>query len=148
MDIVNHANNHAFDYGAVGWRSTRDALTRAKVEATGAPGELDGHPAPRHKVAFLGFCTYSWTNAMGDDAAVRARVQSAAGRPTSWSRSCTPGAEGADKQHVPRGPESAFGEYRGNSRALRARRRSTRAPTSCSARARTSCAGWSSTRTA
>ena len=26
------------------------------------------------------------------------------------------GAEGADKTHVPRGPESAFGEYRGDSR--------------------------------
>src|SRR6185503_13063686 len=34
VDIVNHANNHAFDYGAVGWRSTRDELTKAKVEAT------------------------------------------------------------------------------------------------------------------
>src|SRR3954466_2399947 len=40
VDIVNHANNHAFDYGAVGWRSTRDVLKRVKVAATGAPGEL------------------------------------------------------------------------------------------------------------
>src|SRR3954452_20584099 len=40
VDIVNHANNHAFDYGALGWRPTRDALAKVKVKATGAPGEI------------------------------------------------------------------------------------------------------------
>ena len=30
VDIVNHANNHAFDYGALGWRSTRDALAEGQ----------------------------------------------------------------------------------------------------------------------
>ena len=67
-------------------------------------------------MAFLGFSTYSWTNPMGDDAAVRARVQSAVGQADIVVVFLHAGAEGADKQHVPRGPESAFGEYRGNSR--------------------------------
>jgi len=116
VDIVNHANNHAFDYGPVGWRSTRDALTRAKVSSTGAPGEVEIISRNGTKVAFLGFSTYSWTNAMSDDAGVRARVQSAAAQADIVVAFLHAGAEGAGKQHVPRGPESAFGEYRGDSR--------------------------------
>ncbi|MDA0165616.1 CapA family protein [Solirubrobacter ginsenosidimutans] len=116
VDIVNHANNHAFDYGALGWRSTRDALSKAKVEATGAPGELKILSRNGTRVAFLGFSTYAWTNAMGDDAAVAARVKSAAEQADIVVAFLHAGAEGADKQHVPRGPERAFGEFRGDSR--------------------------------
>ena len=116
VDIVNHANNHAFDYGAVGWRSTREALARAKVAATGAPGEVEVIQRNGTRVAFLGFSTYSWTNAMGEDAVVRARVENAAGQADVVVAFLHAGAEGADRQHVPRGPESAFGEYRGDSR--------------------------------
>jgi hypothetical protein len=116
VDIVNHANNHAFDYGALGWRSTRDALTKAKVAATGAPGELKIVSRNGTKVAFLGFSTYSWTNAMNDDAAVRARITSAASQADIVVAFLHAGAEGADKQHVPRGAEQAFGEFRGDSR--------------------------------
>jgi hypothetical protein len=116
VDIVNHANNHAFDYGAVGWRSTRDALEHAKVSATGAPGEVEIIQRNGTRVAFLGFSTYSWTNPMNDDAGVRARVQSAAGQADLVVAFLHAGAEGANKQHVPRGPETAFGEYRGDSR--------------------------------
>jgi capsule synthesis protein PGA_cap len=116
VDIVNHANNHAFDYGALGWRSTRDALTKAKVAATGAPGELKIISRNGTKVAFLGFSTYSWTNPMADDAAVRARITSAAGQADIVVAFLHAGAEGADRQHVPRGAEQAFGEFRGDSR--------------------------------
>jgi hypothetical protein len=116
VDIVNHANNHAFDYGALGWRSTRDALAKAKVGATGAPGELKIIRRNGTRVAFLGFSTYGWTNPMGDDAAVRARIESAAGQADIVVAFLHAGAEGADKQHVPRGPEHAFGELRGDSR--------------------------------
>ena len=116
MDIVNHANNHAFDYGALGWRSTRDALKRAKVDATGAPGEVVVLRRNGTRVAFAGFSTYPWSNAMGDDAAVRARIRSAAKQAEIVVAFLHAGAEGADKTHVPRGPEHAFGEYRGDSR--------------------------------
>jgi hypothetical protein len=116
VDIVNHANNHAFDFGAVGWRATRDALTKAHVQATGAPGELKIIQRRGTRVAFLGFSTYSWSNPMGDDVAVRARIQSAAKQADIVVAFLHAGAEGADKQHVPRGPESAFGEFRGDSR--------------------------------
>ena len=42
------------------------------------------------------------------------------------------GAEGADKTHVPRGPERAFGEVPRRHAATSRGRRSTPAPTSCS----------------
>jgi len=37
VDVVNLANNHAYDFGPTGYRSTRAALGRAGVRATGAP---------------------------------------------------------------------------------------------------------------
>jgi hypothetical protein len=116
VDIVNHANNHAWDYGALGWRSTRDALAKVKVAATGAPGEIKIISRNGTKVAFAGFSTYRWTNPMNDDARVRALIQEASGQADVVVAFLHAGAEGADKQHVPRGPESAFGEYRGDSR--------------------------------
>jgi len=116
VDVVNHANNHAFDYGAIGWRASRDALKRAKVRATGAPGEIVTVTKKGTKVAFVGFSTYTWSNSMGDFAAVRARIQSAADQADIVVAFFHAGAEGADKTHVPNGPETAFGEYRGDSR--------------------------------
>ena len=116
VDVVNHANNHAFDYGPVGWRSSRDALERAKVGATGAPGEILTLRRRGVRVAFTGFSTYRWSNPMGDVARVRALIRRAAGQADIVVAFLHAGAEGADKTRVPRGPESAFGEYRGDSR--------------------------------
>jgi poly-gamma-glutamate capsule biosynthesis protein CapA/YwtB (metallophosphatase superfamily) len=116
VDIVNHANNHAFDYGPLGWRSSRDALAKARVDATGAPGEIVILRRNDTKVAFAGFSTYRWTNAMADDARVRGLIERAASRADVVVAFLHAGAEGADKIHVPRGAEHAFGEYRGDSR--------------------------------
>ena len=116
VDVVNHANNHAWDYGALGWRSSRDAFQRAKVGATGAPAEIVTVTKKGTKVAFAGFSTYSWSNQMGDEAKVRALIQRAARGADVVVVFFHAGAEGADKSHVPNGPESAFGEYRGDSR--------------------------------
>ena len=57
VDAVNHANNDAWDYGALGWRSTRDALKAAKVTATGAPGELALIRRNSTRFALAGFST-------------------------------------------------------------------------------------------
>jgi hypothetical protein len=116
VDVVNHANNHAWDYGAVGWRSSRDALKRAKVDATGAPGEIVTVTKKGTKVAFAGFSTYPWSNPMGDEAKVRALIRRAARNADVVVAIFHAGAEGAGKSRTPRGPESAFGEYRGDSR--------------------------------
>jgi poly-gamma-glutamate capsule biosynthesis protein CapA/YwtB (metallophosphatase superfamily) len=116
VDIVNHANNHAFDFGPLGWRASRDALKAAKVAATGAPGEITVVKRGDTTFAFAGFSTYSWTSRMDDDAKVRVIVEAAAKQADVVVAFFHAGAEGADQAHVPRGPESAFGEFRGNSR--------------------------------
>src|SRR3954470_3477126 len=55
IDIVNQANNHAFDFGAVGWHATAAALAAAHVRVTGAPGEIELLRSRENRVAFVGF---------------------------------------------------------------------------------------------
>jgi hypothetical protein len=112
VDIVNQANNHAFDFGAAGLTASRAALRAARVGVTGGPDEI----VTVRNVAFVGFSTYPWSAPMGNDAAVSGLVRRAATQADVVVAFFHAGAEGADKTHVPRGPESAFGEFRGDSR--------------------------------
>jgi hypothetical protein len=112
IDVVNHANNHAYDYGPAGWASTRTALRAARVRVTGGPDEI----VVARNVAFVGFSTYPWSASMADDAAVAQLVRRAASRADVVVAFFHAGAEGADQTRVPQGPESAFGEFRGDSR--------------------------------
>jgi poly-gamma-glutamate capsule biosynthesis protein CapA/YwtB (metallophosphatase superfamily) len=112
IDVVNQANNHAFDFGPAGWQATRDALRSGGVRFTGAPREV----TVVRRVAFVGFSTYPWSGAMSDDAAVRATVRAAARRARIVVALFHAGAEGAGALHVPFGHERAFGEDRGDSR--------------------------------
>ncbi len=116
VDIVNTANNHAFDYGPLGWRGTRDALAAAKVDAVGAPGEIAVLERAGTRIAFVGFSTYPWSSPMSDDAAVRTLVRAAGAQADVVVCFLHAGAEGAEQTHVPDGAEEAFGEDRGDSR--------------------------------
>ena len=116
VDIVNLANNHAFDFGATGFRSTRAALARAKVRATGSPGEIQVLRAGGRRIAFVGFSSYAWSASINDFAGVGALVRRAARRADLVVAFFHGGAEGAGKVHVPHGYETAFGENRGNLR--------------------------------
>jgi len=116
VDVVNHANNHAYDYGAAGWAATRAALAAAKVRVTGGPAELTTVRRGGRTVAFVGFSTYPWSAPMADDAAVGALVRRASAAADVVVVFFHAGAEGASATHVPTGPETAFGEFRGDSR--------------------------------
>jgi hypothetical protein len=116
VDAVNLANNHAFDFGAVGYRSTRAALDRAGVRATGAPGEIRVLSADGVKVAFVGFSSYAWSASINDDRQVDSLVREAARKADLVVAFFHGGAEGAGELHVPRGREHAFGEDRGDLR--------------------------------
>jgi hypothetical protein len=115
VDVVNTANNHAWDFGALGWHATRDALTSARVAAAGAPGEIAVLRRNGTKVAFVGFSTYPWTNSMNAPADM---IRAAAKKADIVVAFLHAGAEGAAEDHVPRGREHAFGEDRGDSRAF------------------------------
>lgn len=118
VDIVNLANNHAFDYGAVGLGQTITALRRHRVRVTGRPGEITVLPVEGAKVAFVGFAAYPWASSITDLAGVRALIRRAATRANIVVAFMHAGAEGADKSHTPVGGEVAFGEQRGDSRAF------------------------------
>jgi Bacterial capsule synthesis protein PGA_cap len=116
VDIVNLANNHAFDFGTAGYRGTRAALDRADVSATGAPGEIRVLRAGGERVAFVGFSSYPWSAPLNDDRQVASLVRRAARRADLVVAFFHGGAEGSGRLHVPRGHEHAFGEDRGNLR--------------------------------
>lgn len=116
VDIVNQANNHAFDFGAAGSRSTRAALAAAGVRVTGGPSEVAVLSAGATRVAFVGFSTYLWSPSMSDPGQVAGLVREAGRRADRVVALFHGGAEGADKLHVPYGSERAFGEDRGDSR--------------------------------
>jgi hypothetical protein len=118
VDIVNLANNHAFDFGAIGMGQTITALRRHKVAVTGRPGEITVLPVDGAKVAFVGFAAYPRASSITDLAGVTALVRRAASRANIVVAFMHIGAEGADRTHTPPGAEEAFGEQRGDSRAF------------------------------
>jgi len=118
FDAVNLANNHAWDYGAAGQAQTTTALRRARVAATGRPGEITVVRRRGLRIALVGFAAYPWANPIGDLGGARALVRRAAARADLVVVAMHAGAEGADQTHVPRGTEMAFGENRGDSRAF------------------------------
>jgi Bacterial capsule synthesis protein PGA_cap len=118
VDIVNLANNHAFDFGPAGYRGTRAALHRADVRATGAPGQIRVLRAGQTRVAFVGFSSYPWSAPLNDPAGVTRLVRAAGRRAEIVVALFHGGAEGADKLRVPYRREFAFGENRGHLRAF------------------------------
>jgi poly-gamma-glutamate capsule biosynthesis protein CapA/YwtB (metallophosphatase superfamily) len=116
VDIVNLANNHAFDFGPAGYRGTRAALDRARVRATGAPGEIRVLRADGVKVAFVGFSSYPWSAPLNDPGRMTRLVRAAGRRADIAVVFFHGGAEGSDKLRVPYRREYAFGEDRGHLR--------------------------------
>ncbi len=118
VDVVNLANNHAYDHGAEGQRQTLEALSAAGVPATGLPGHVEVVRTGGVRVAFVGFAPYPWAPPLGDVAAVRALVAQAAAQAEVVVALMHAGAEGADQVHTPIGVEHAYGEDRGDTRAF------------------------------
>lgn len=115
VDVANLANNHAYDFGPVGYASTRRALERAGVEPTGGPSEVRILKRDGTRIAFVGFSPYRHSAPLNDPAPL---VRRAARRAPIVVVLFHGGAEGADRTHTPRGREFAFGEDRGNLRAF------------------------------
>jgi hypothetical protein len=118
VDAVNLANNHAWDFGALGMGQTVRALSAVKVAYTGRPGEIRYLTVGQSRVALLGFSAYPWTSPIRDLVAVHKLVAEAAARANVVIVFMHGGAEGAGQTRVPLGEEEAFGELRGNLRAF------------------------------
>jgi hypothetical protein len=118
VDVVNLANNHAFDFGATGQAQTIGALAGAGIAYTGRPGEIRVLRLPHTRVAFVGFSAYPWSAPIGDLGAVRVLVGAAARQANVVVAFVHAGAEGSGQIHTPNHDEIAFGENRGNPRAF------------------------------
>jgi hypothetical protein len=118
IDVVNQANNHAFDFGAVGRSDTIAALAKAKVGRTGGPGQIVVVARNGIRVAFVGFSSYTWTAPLNRYATVRALVRKARARADVVVVALHGGAEGAGAAHVPHGHEYYLGEDRGDLRTF------------------------------
>jgi poly-gamma-glutamate capsule biosynthesis protein CapA/YwtB (metallophosphatase superfamily) len=118
FDIVNMANNHAYDFGAVGRAQTVAALTRVKVASTGAPGQITLLESHGTRVAFLGFAPYPWASRLDRIPQAVALVHKATTMADLVVVAIHAGAEGSSATHVPKGTEYFLGENRGDSRAF------------------------------
>jgi hypothetical protein len=118
FDLMNMANNHAFDFGALGRAQTVAALTRAHLGSTGAPNQITVLTRHGTTVAFLGFAPYPWAARLDHIPQAVALVKRAAKLADLVVVAIHAGAEGSDATHVPHGTEFFLGENRGNSRAF------------------------------
>lgn len=118
IDVVNVANNHAFDYGVTGARLTEEALGRYGIRWAGRRGQITNVELPRARVATLGFAAYDWASPIRDLGAVRRLVHQASAGANVVVVFMHAGAEGADRVHTPNRDEEAYGELRGNPRAF------------------------------
>jgi Bacterial capsule synthesis protein PGA_cap len=118
FDLMNLANNHAFDYGARGMGQTVRALERRGVAVTGRPGEVRVLRRNGVRVAFAGFAAYRWASPIRDLAAVRSIIAGAARKADVVVALMHAGAEGEVATRVPVGEEVAYGEARGDPRAF------------------------------
>jgi hypothetical protein len=118
VDIVNVANNHAFDFGAVGQQQTISALHKHDLQETGRPGEITVLDVPGAKVAFVGFTAYPWAASITDLFSARQLIRRAARKANLVVVFVHAGAEGADQTHTPIGDEVFLGEDRGDVRAF------------------------------
>ena len=118
FDLLNLANNHAYDFGEEGMAQTIDALRAERLAFTGPPGRITELAIGGASVAVVGFAPYEWANRLDELDAVGALIAEARTRAPIVIAVAHLGAEGADYQHVPEGIEYAFGEDRGDTRGF------------------------------
>ncbi|MDP8909818.1 MAG: CapA family protein [Chloroflexota bacterium] len=118
FDVMNLANNHAYDYGAIGLKETISHLQQYRIDSTGAPNQITLLERNGISIAVLGFAPYSWASRLDDIPAAVALVKRAREAADVIVVTMHAGAEGTDQMRTPTGPEYAFGEARGDTRAF------------------------------
>lgn len=116
--VMSTGNNHSYDFGQAGEEETLQALRRAGIAQTGRPGQVTVVEAGGHRVAFVGFASYSNTAPLTDPVAARALIRRAREAADLVVVAFHAGAEGSDAQHVTGETEIYLGEDRGNPEAF------------------------------
>ena len=112
--VLNAANNHSYDFGEAGVRSTTAALRAAGIVQAGLPGEIGVVHDGSIRVAFVDFAPYYNTNDLLNLATAAQLIQKAKSMANVVVVYMHAGAEGANADHVTKKTEYFVGENRGN----------------------------------
>jgi hypothetical protein len=110
--MMNMANNHAYDFGEVGYKNSQKALDGAGIKYTGFPGMISVGEAKGVKIAVVGFASYKWSNLCSDLDGAEKIIKDAATQADLVVVQVHQGAEGSDKTHTKPGTEYFLGENR------------------------------------
>lgn len=116
VNVMNLANNHSYDFGATGLRSTQNAITNAGMRYTGLPGQITYLNRHGVRIAFVAFAPYGRTNNLLDLSTAAKLIRRAHGQAGIVIVYMHAGAEGASADHVTGREEYDAGENRGNPR--------------------------------
>lgn len=115
FDVMSVANNHAMDFGRIGFEDTVKHLNSAGVKAIGVKNKITYSTVKGIPVAWIGFCFYDYCNKIQDIARGKALVKQAKQKAKIVIISMHVGAEGVDAVNVRNQTEFFYGENRGNS---------------------------------
>ncbi len=118
IDLVSLANNHANDLGDEGLASTMSTLDKAGIAHAGRRGDVAGLTVRGKRIAMVAAHSGSCCVNDNDLAEVRAAVTAAAATADIVVFAFHGGAEGPEHRHVPGQTEVAWGEPRGDVKAL------------------------------
>jgi poly-gamma-glutamate capsule biosynthesis protein CapA/YwtB (metallophosphatase superfamily) len=114
--VLGLANNHSYDYGATGLRSTESAISGAGLRFTGMPGQITYVRRHGIEIGFVAFAPYGRTNNLLDLSSAATLIRRAHTHAPVVVVYMHAGAEGAAADHVTGTEEHFAGEDRGNPR--------------------------------
>ncbi|MDJ0616613.1 MAG: CapA family protein [Calothrix sp. MO_192.B10] len=115
FDVFNIANNHAFDFGKVGFRDTMGNLDKVGIQTVGHKNQILFLEKKNITIAMIGFAPYTRYNSIHDLQTAAALVKEAKSRANIVVVSMHAGAEGRKALYVQNKTEYFYGENRGNS---------------------------------
>jgi poly-gamma-glutamate capsule biosynthesis protein CapA/YwtB (metallophosphatase superfamily) len=118
FDVFNVANNHAMDFGAVGFQDTQNHLAAVGIKTIGNKNQILYQDIQGVKVATIGFAPYDFYNAIQDLDTTKSLIAEARKNAQLVIVSMHSGAEGTGALNVRNETEFFFGENRGNSIAF------------------------------
>ena len=115
FNVFNMANNHAMDFGSVGFKDTMKNLQAVGIATLGHKNQILYLEANNIPVAMIGFSPYEMYNSIHNLGAAKALVAEAKNKVNIVVVSMHAGAEGTGALHVKNQTEFFYGENRGNS---------------------------------
>ncbi|WP_373526332.1 CapA family protein [Nostoc sp.] len=115
FNVLNMANNHAMDFGPVGFKDTMKNLEAVGIATLGHKNQILYLEANNIPVAMVGFSPYEMYNSMHDLGAAQALIAKAKNKANIVIVSMHAGAEGTGALYIKNKTEFFYGENRGNS---------------------------------